>query len=245
MARPRRSAAPVTSAVAEFCGSTMMRVCCGLDYLPVVRGRLYFWGCVWRTDQFNCPASKLHRKGTTRGALFCTEADVIPFRHGRKRERRKRRARCYRDCGGARHLHPVHALLLRPSGSRPYQSLRLALPNGAAARPLPEQSRYPPPRSWRGHRLFIDRADRATFEQLTLLDINRHCLARSAQRLARYHPLLCEANLFAPVAIELEPVDSVGLTYVLHCLLGRMAEKLKAIDHLRPLMNERAVLFGA
>jgi hypothetical protein len=96
-----------------------------------------------------------------------------------------------------------------------------------------------------GTGFFIDRADRAMFKQLTLLDINRHCLARSAQRLARYHPLLCEANLFAPVAIELEPVDSVGLTYVLHCLPGRMAEKLKAIDHLRPLMNERAVLFGA
>jgi hypothetical protein len=95
-----------------------------------------------------------------------------------------------------------------------------------------------------GTGFFIDRADRAMFKQLTLLDINRHCPVRSAQRLARYHPL-CEANLFAPVAIKLEPVDSVGLTYVLHCLPGRMAEKLKAIDHLRPLMNERAVLFGA
>ena len=63
-----------------------------------------------------------------------------------------------------------------------------------------------------GTGFFIDRADRAMFKQLTLLDINRHCLARSAQRLARYHPLLCEANLFAPVAIELEPVDSIGLT---------------------------------
>jgi len=96
-----------------------------------------------------------------------------------------------------------------------------------------------------GTGFFIDRANPSAFDQLTLLDINHHCLARSAQRLARYHPLLCEANLFAPVAIELEPVDSVGLTYVLHCLPGRMAEKLMAVDHLRPLMSERAVLFGA
>src|SRR5262249_2062494 len=29
------------------------------------------------------------------------------------------------------------------------------------------------------------------------------------------------------------------------CLPGRMAEKLMAVDHLRPLMSERAVLFGA
>lgn len=96
-----------------------------------------------------------------------------------------------------------------------------------------------------GTGFFIDRANRGAFEELTLLDINRHCLARSAQRLARYHPLLCETNLLAPIASELEPADSVGLTYVLHCLPGRMAEKLKAIDHLRPVMNKGAVLFGA
>ena len=51
-----------------------------------------------------------------------------------------------------------------------------------------------------GTGFFIDRADPGGFEQLTLLDINRHCLARSAQRLARYQPLLCEANLLAPIA---------------------------------------------
>ena len=85
----------------------------------------------------------------------------------------------------------------------------------------------------------------AGFEELTLLDINRHCLARSAQRLARYHPLLCETNLLAPIASELPPADSIGLTYVLHCLPGRMAEKLKAIDHLRPVRNKGSVLFGA
>jgi hypothetical protein len=96
-----------------------------------------------------------------------------------------------------------------------------------------------------GTGFFIDHADRGAFEQLTLLDINRHCLARSARRLARYQPLLCQTSLLAPIAIELEPVDSIGLTYVLHCLPGRMAEKLKAIDHLRPVMSKRAVLFGA
>jgi hypothetical protein len=96
-----------------------------------------------------------------------------------------------------------------------------------------------------GTGFFIDRANPPSFEELTLLDINRHCLARSARRLAHYHPLLCEANLLAPIASELEPADSVGLTYVLHCLPGAMSEKLKAVDHLRPVMNKNAVLFGA
>ena len=79
---------------------------------------------------------------------------------------------------------------------------------------------------------------------MTLLDINRHCLARSARRLSRYQPLLCEANLLAPIAVELEPADSIGLTYVLHCLPGRMSEKLKAIDHLRPVMSKGAGCSG-
>ena len=70
-------------------------------------------------------------------------------------------------------------------------------------------------------------------------------MARSARRLSRYQPLLCEANLLAPIAVELEPADSIGLTYVLHCLPGRMAEKLMAIDHLQPVMSKGTVLFGA
>ncbi len=54
-----------------------------------------------------------------------------------------------------------------------------------------------------------------------------------------------EANLFSPLPGGLEPVDSIGLTYVLHCLPGRMSEKLGVVDHLRPLLSERGVLFGA
>jgi hypothetical protein len=96
-----------------------------------------------------------------------------------------------------------------------------------------------------GTGLFIDRADRATFDRLVLLDINAHCLARAGRRLARFRPTVRQANLLAPIEPELEPFDSVGLTYVLHCLPGSMREKLVAVDHLKPLMAEGAVLFGA
>lgn len=96
-----------------------------------------------------------------------------------------------------------------------------------------------------GTGFFIDRADPARFDRLTLLDINPHCLDRSAERLARYRPVLREANLLASVELDIEPANSVGLTYVLHCLPGRMAEKLAVIDHLRPAMADHAVLFGA
>jgi Methyltransferase domain len=92
---------------------------------------------------------------------------------------------------------------------------------------------------------FIDHVTDAGFDRLVLLDINRHCLDRAARRLARFNPTLVQANLLAPIVPPLAPFDSIAITYVLHCLPGRMDEKLVALDHLRPLMKEGAVLFGA
>jgi len=95
-----------------------------------------------------------------------------------------------------------------------------------------------------GTGLFLDRAG-VSFDRLVLADINVHCLDRAARRLARFRPQRLQANLLAPLADDLAPFDSVGLTYVLHCLPGRMAEKLVAIDHLKPLIGDGGVLFGA
>ena len=95
-----------------------------------------------------------------------------------------------------------------------------------------------------GTGFFIDRAG-AGFDRLALLDINRHCLDRAAQRLARFKPTLHQVNLLAPIELDLAPFSSVGLTYVFHCLPGSMSEKLVVLDHLRPLMRKHAVLFGA
>src|SRR5581483_4450591 len=92
---------------------------------------------------------------------------------------------------------------------------------------------------------FLDRAEAAKFERLVLLDINQNCLDRAARRLARFAPVQRKANLLAPMSPDLERFDSVGLTYVLHCLPGRMSEKLASVDHLKPLMKEQAILFGA
>jgi SAM-dependent methyltransferase len=96
-----------------------------------------------------------------------------------------------------------------------------------------------------GTGFFIDRAGGAGFDRLALLDINRHCLDRAAQRLARFKPTLHQVDLLAQIELDLAPFSSVGLTYVLHCLPGSMTEKLVVVDHLRPLMRKHAVLFGA
>jgi SAM-dependent methyltransferase len=96
-----------------------------------------------------------------------------------------------------------------------------------------------------GTGFFIDRANPSRFDYLALLDINGNCLARSAQRLDRYQPIVREANLFSGLPAGLEAVDSMGLTYVLHCLPGRLPEKLGVVDNLRPALREHGVLFGA
>ena len=96
-----------------------------------------------------------------------------------------------------------------------------------------------------GTGLLLDRAATPKLKRLVLLDANRNCLDRAGARLARFKPELHQVNLLAPLALRTAPVASVGLFYVLHCLPGRMDEKLKAIDHLRPLMRDGATLFGA
>jgi Methyltransferase domain len=96
-----------------------------------------------------------------------------------------------------------------------------------------------------GTGFFLDRANGTKFERLVLLDINQNCLDRAARRLARLGPSLCRANLLARIPRGKGHFNSVGLTYVLHCLPGRMKEKLAAVDHLKPLMHPGAVLFGA
>ena len=96
-----------------------------------------------------------------------------------------------------------------------------------------------------GTGFFLDRAAPLRFDRLALVDINRHCLDRAGRRLARFNPALYQANLLAPIEFSVAPFASVGLTYVLHCLPGRVSEKLAAVDHLRPLMANGAVLFGA
>jgi hypothetical protein len=96
-----------------------------------------------------------------------------------------------------------------------------------------------------GTGFFLDRTGASRLNRLALIDINRHCLDRAGRRLACFNPALYQVNLLAPVTLDVAPFASVGLTYVLHCLPGGMSEKLAAIDHLRPLMSEGAVLFGA
>jgi len=81
--------------------------------------------------------------------------------------------------------------------------------------------------------------------RLGLMDLNPNCIEKAAQRLARLRPETYLANVLEPLDIAAEPFDSVGLTYLLHCLPGTLATKAEAFRHLKAFMKPGATLFGA
>jgi hypothetical protein len=79
---------------------------------------------------------------------------------------------------------------------------------------------------------------------ITLLDLNPNCLATASRRIRRFAPQAVRANVLAPLP-PLGPFRSAGLCYLLHCLPGTMAEKALVFDHLAPLLEPGARVFGA
>jgi hypothetical protein len=79
---------------------------------------------------------------------------------------------------------------------------------------------------------------------ITLLDLNPNCLATASRRIRRFAPQAVRANVLAPLP-PLGPFRSAGLCYLLHCLPGTMAEKAVVFDHLAPLLEPGARVFGA
>lgn len=93
---------------------------------------------------------------------------------------------------------------------------------------------------------FLDRARfSSSAPQITLLDPNRFCLEKAAERLARYSPRTVEADALVPLPEDLGTFSSVGLNYLFHCLPGKMETKAVLLDHLRPHLAEEAVVFGS
>lgn len=93
---------------------------------------------------------------------------------------------------------------------------------------------------------FLDRCRFPTSQpRLGLMDLNPNALEACARRVARYQPVSYRRNVLQPIDFTDEPFDSVGLSYLLHCLPGTLAAKAVVFDHLLPLLSPGAAVFGA
>jgi hypothetical protein len=92
---------------------------------------------------------------------------------------------------------------------------------------------------------FLDKARwPVTRPAITLADLNPNCLSAASARIARFAPQTVVANVLEPLP-RLEPFRSVGLCYLLHCVPGTISQKAIAFDHVSPLLEPGARVFGA
>jgi ubiquinone/menaquinone biosynthesis C-methylase UbiE len=80
--------------------------------------------------------------------------------------------------------------------------------------------------------------------EITLLDLNPNVLAVASAAISGYRPRTYQANLLEPLDLAPKSFDSIGMTHVLHCLPGGMAEKEAVLGRLRPLLRDGGTLFG-
>jgi 2-polyprenyl-3-methyl-5-hydroxy-6-metoxy-1,4-benzoquinol methylase len=81
--------------------------------------------------------------------------------------------------------------------------------------------------------------------RIALMDINPNCLEVAKQRIARYRPEVYRANVLDPIKLQIPKFDSIGLTWVLHCLPGTISTKASVVEHLKTLLNPGGMFFGA
>jgi SAM-dependent methyltransferase len=81
--------------------------------------------------------------------------------------------------------------------------------------------------------------------RLGLLDRSPGSLAHAAQRLGRYRPETYAADVLEPRATPIEPFDSIGMNYLVHCLPGPIEAKAAAFSNLAGLLRPNGVLFGS
>ena len=93
---------------------------------------------------------------------------------------------------------------------------------------------------------FLDHAEFSkAAPRVALLDLNPHCLARTARRIARYHPEVYRADVSQPINLKANRFDSIALNYVVHCLPGSWPAKGSVFAHLKKFLNPGGTLFGA
>ncbi|MGI5532192.1 class I SAM-dependent methyltransferase [Streptomyces syringium] len=81
--------------------------------------------------------------------------------------------------------------------------------------------------------------------RITLADLNPNSLAHTAHRLRRYDVRTVRANVLEPLPVPEKSFDSVGMSYLLHCVPGSLKEKGIALAHAGAAVRPGGVVFGA
>lgn len=81
--------------------------------------------------------------------------------------------------------------------------------------------------------------------EVTLLDLNPESLAHTSRRIARYAPQVVHGNVLEPNSLPDGHFDSIGLSFLFHCLPAGGAGKWRALDYLGPKLAPGGTLFGS
>lgn len=81
--------------------------------------------------------------------------------------------------------------------------------------------------------------------RIALMDLNPNCLKAVARRLKHYQPEIYQCNVLEPIAMEVEPFDTVAILNVLHCLPGTMKSKAVVFEHIKKVLNPGGIMFGS
>ena len=92
---------------------------------------------------------------------------------------------------------------------------------------------------------FLDRCQFPPDPRVALMDLNPDALEFASRRIARYKPETYRRNVLEPIASSEKKFDSIGMSYLLHCLPGSIESKAVAFDHLVALASPNAVVFGS
>ena len=77
------------------------------------------------------------------------------------------------------------------------------------------------------------------------MDLNPAPLEVAAERLRRYQSRTHRANALEPFGLPAGAFESVGLNWLLHCLLGDLTTKCVVFDHCKAVLAPGSVVFGS
>lgn len=81
--------------------------------------------------------------------------------------------------------------------------------------------------------------------RVALMDLNQNSLDEAGKRIDRYKPTKYKFNVLDKVNLDTEPFDSISVNYLLHCLPGKLSEKLVVLDNVNHLLSENGTVFGS